>query len=39
MIKADLKHWGGRRGVNGPYEIDYKRFAEQAHNKLGEGGL
>jgi hypothetical protein len=39
MIKADLKHWGGRRGVNGPYEIDYKRFARQAHNKLGDGGV
>lgn len=39
MIRADLKHWGGRRGVNGPYEINYKRFAKQAHDKLGEGGV
>lgn len=39
MIKADLKHGGGRRGVNGPYEISYPRFAEQAHNKLGNGGV
>lgn len=38
-MKADLKHWGGRRGVNGPYEIDYKRFAEQASTKLGRGGV
>ncbi len=39
MINADLKHWGGRRAVNGPYEIDYKRFAAQARSKLGEGGI
>ena len=39
MIKADLKHWGGRRGVNGHYEIDYGRFVQQAHNRLGDGGV
>ena len=39
MIKADLKHWGGRRGVNGPYEIDYGRFVQQARNRLGDGGV
>ncbi len=39
QIKADLKHWGGRRGVNGPYEIDYERFVKQAHNRLGNGGV
>jgi hypothetical protein len=39
VIKADLKHWGGRRGVEGPYEVDYKRFARQAYERLGDGGV
>lgn len=39
LINADLKHWGGRRGAKGPYEIDYERFANQASDRLGEGGV
>jgi len=39
MIKADLKHWAGRRGEKGPLETNYSRFAKQARTKLGEGGV
>ncbi|MCK9596932.1 hypothetical protein M0R19_07115 [Candidatus Pacearchaeota archaeon] len=39
MIKADLKHWGGRRKVNGPYEINYEQFVKQSYDKLGKGGV
>ncbi len=39
LVRADLKHWGGRRGVKGPYEMDYERFATQASKRLGEGGV
>jgi hypothetical protein len=39
MANVDLKHWGGRRGVDGPYEIDYEMFAYQASRKLGKGGV
>lgn len=39
MIKADLKHWGAERPLNGPYKINYETFVKQAHNKLGEGGV
>jgi hypothetical protein len=39
MIKADLKHWGGRKAPYSSYKINYPRFAEQAYQKLGKGGV
>ena len=38
MAKFDT-HWGGRRGPNGPYEVDYEVFARQARDALGADGI
>jgi len=38
MVNFDT-HWGGRRGPNGPYEVDYNILARQARDALGVRGI
>ena len=38
-VKIDGKHWGGRRSLKGPFEINANQFLDQASANLGVDGI